>query len=273
MQPTKIPPATQQLVMKTLIDSTIVAFAGTSHQPTFLQNQHDTILFDFTIESVIFKSADGRQLNGWMLQPKDKTPVATILHLHGNGGCLLSQYKAIAPLTKKGFQVFMFDYSGYGFSEGKATRHHALEDALSALDYLKSRTDTRSNKLIIYGQSLGGHLSAVVATQRQNDIDGLVIEGAFSSHKDIGNYLVPVLGKIFVKQGYSALKSIPAYHKPLLVIHSTEDETIPFFMGKKIYDAANQPKEFYEVKKCHMCAPEFYTEEISDKIMAMLKEK
>ena len=168
---------------------------------------------------------------------------------------------------------FMFDYSGFGFSEGKPTRVHVLADALAALDYIKTRQDVNNTKLVIYGQSLGGHLSAVVAAKRENDISGLVIEGAFSSHKDIGGHMVPFFGKLFVKQGYSAIKSIKNFHKPLLVIHSTEDQTIPFYMGKKIFDNANQPKEFYEVKKCHICAPIFFTEEIADKIKKMLNEK
>jgi fermentation-respiration switch protein FrsA (DUF1100 family) len=201
-----------------------------------------------------------------MLKPKDKSASITILHLHGNAGCLLSQYTAISPLIKQGFQIFMFDYSGFGFSEGKATKKNVLIDALSTLDYLKTREDIKNTKLVLYGQSLGGHLSAVVGTKRQSEIDALVIEGAFSSHKDIGAYTIPVIGRIFVKQGYSAKRSIKDFHKPLLVIHSSEDETIPLYMGKRIFDAANEPKEFYEIRKCHMCGPDSYPSEIADKI-------
>ena len=118
---------------------------------------------------------------------------------------------------------------------------------------------------------MGGHLSAVIAEKRQNEIDGLVMEGAFSSHKDIANYFFPILGEIFVKQGYSALKSLKNYHKPLLIIHSTDDKTIPFYMGKKLYNAANNPKEFYQVEKEHISAPIYYSKEISEKIKSMLK--
>lgn len=273
LQPTKIPAATKQLTMRSGDDSVLVVFSGNDHQPVFIKNGKDTIDFNFTIESVSFKSTNGNLLNGWLLKPKNTDARITLLHFHGNGGCLLSQYRAISPLIEKGLQVFMFDYSGFGFSEGKATRNNVLKDALAALDYVKARPEVSHTQLVIYGQSLGGHLSAVVAAQRQNDIDGLVVEGAFSSHKDIANHMVPVLGKLFVKHGYSALKSIPFYTKPILVIHSTEDKTIPFFMGKKIYDKANQPKMFYEVKQCHICAPSFYANEIADKINAMLLAK
>lgn len=270
LQPTKIPVSTTQLSLKTADDSTVVSFSGEAHQPVFLKNGTDTITFDFSIESVNYKSANGNILNGWLLKPKNTIATTTLLHLHGNGGCLLSQFKAISPLVDKGFQVFMFDYSGFGFSQGKSTRKNVLTDALSTLDYLKTRPDVSNTTLLIYGQSLGGHLAAVVAAQRPNDISGLIIEGAFSSHKDIGGHMVPVLGKIFVKQGYSAVKFIKDFHKPVLVIHSTEDEMIPFYMGKKIFDNANAPKEFYEVKKCHICAPQFYADEIAEKIKKML---
>ena len=272
LQPTKIPAATTQLTLRTTEDSVQVLFSGNNHQPTFIKNANDTIAFDYTIESVLFKSNNGNLLNGWLLKPKHVTPTITLLHFHGNAGCLLSQFKAISPLVEKGLQVFMFDYSGFGFSEGKASRNNVLTDALSALDYLKTRSEITNTQLLLYGQSLGGHLSAVVAAQRQTDIKGLVMEGAFSSHKDIAAHMVPVLGKIFVKQGYSATKSIQNFYKPLLVIHSTEDKTIPFFMGKKIYEHANVPKEFYEVKECHICAPTFYADSIVGKIKAILKQ-
>jgi pimeloyl-ACP methyl ester carboxylesterase len=273
LQPTKIPGSTQKLLMKSASDTVLVLFAGTNHQPIFIKNNTDTISYNFTIESVLYKSKNGNTLNGWFLKPKNTTATSTLLHLHGNAGCLLSQFKAISPLAEKGFQVFMFDYSGFGFSEGKSTRNNVLTDALSSLDYLKSRDEVHNTKLLLYGQSLGGHLAAVVAAQRSAEIDGLITEGAFSSHKDIGGHMVPVLGKIFVKQGYSALNSIREFHKPLLVIHSSEDSTVPIFMGKKIFDAANTPKEFYEIKKCHICAPQYYPDEISEKIKKMLIEK
>jgi uncharacterized protein len=261
--------ATQQAIGRSK-DSIAVHFSGPHHQPTFIKNGKDTIAKSFTVESVTFKSSNGNNLNGWFLKPKNTSATVTLLHLHGNAGSLLSQFNAITPLIKNGFQVFMFDYSGFGFSEGKATRKNVLADALSALDYLKTREEIKNTKLVIYGQSLGGHLSAVVAAQRQNEVDGLVIEGAFSSHKDIAAKTVPVLGRIFVKEGYRATKSIKDFSKPVLIIHSTEDETIPFAMGKKIFGKANSPKEFYEVKKCHICAPNYYPDEISAKIKTML---
>lgn len=257
-------------------DTTKIFFNGETHQPVFTKNGKDTMQFDYTIESVVFTSKSGNKLHGWFIQPKDKKADITLLHFHGNAGNLLYQFQTMTPLAAKGFQIFMFDYSGFGFSEGKATRENVRLDANSALDYVKSRQEIQGTKLVIYGQSLGGHLSAVVGNDRQAEIDGLVIEGAFSSHHDVAAYmvrriaLVGGLARIMVKNGYSAKRSIQTFKKPLLVIHSTEDEVIPEYMGKKIYKKANTQKEFYEINKCHICGPIYYTDEIAGKIRKML---
>lgn len=272
LQPTKVPAGAKKLTMKSATDTTLVQFTADTYQPTFIKNGKDTINLDFSIESVVFESSNGNKLNGWLLKPKEATPTITLLHFHGNAGFLISQYQAMTPLIKYGFQIFVFDYSGFGFSEGKATRDNVLLDANSALSYVISRPDIKGTKLVIYGQSLGGHLSAVVAEQRQTEIDGLVIEGAFSSHKDIAAKTAGVFGRILVREKYSAYKFIRTYKKPVLVIHSTEDEVIPFRMGQKIFENANAPKTFYEIKKCHICGPEFYADSISFKIVNMLNE-
>lgn len=260
-------------------DTLYISFSGDNFQPTFLKHKTDTIQTNYTIESVVFKSANGHQLNGWMMKPKGTKPEKTILHFHGNAGNLLYQYSAMTPLLDYNFQIFIFDYSGFGFSGGRATKKNVLTDALSALDYVKSREDVKNTKLVLYGQSLGGHCSAVVAAKKQGVIDALVIEGAFSSHKDIAAHTMKhalhmgFMGRIFTKDGYNAKRSIKEYKKPLLVIHSTEDETIPFYMGQKIHAEANDPKEFYEIKKCHICGPSYYAESIAEKINSMLFPK
>lgn len=270
LKPTTIPATAKKATIKTVTDTTVFNFSGDNHQPTITQKNGQPVNLEYTIESVIFKSTNGNKLNGWFIKPKNISPTITLLHLHGNEGSLLNQYQAISPLLKSGFQIFVFDYSGFGFSEGKATRENILIDAISAFDYVKSRQEVTNTKLVIYGQSVGGHLSAVVATEKQLALDGLVIEGGFSSYKDIAGRKVPVIGKLFSKQGYSATNSIKNFRKPLLVIHSSEDKEVPFYMGKKIFDNANEPKEFYEIKNCHICGLTFYADEISTKIKSML---
>lgn len=242
-----------------------------TYQPLSLKSGDKDLSYDYTIESVVFKSKSGNNLNGWFLKPKNAEPTMTLLHLHGSSKNIYFHHEAIAPLLKEGFQIFTFDYSGFGLSEGKATRKNVLTDGLSALDYLKTRREINGTKLVVYGQSLGGHLAAAVGARRENDIDALVIEGAFSSHTDIANASIPILGKILVRERYPAKKEIRKYHKPLLVIHSVEDRRIPFYMGERIFKNANEPKEFYEIDKYHIGALQFYSEEIAAKIKKMVQ--
>lgn len=272
LHPAPMPANTSLVKQAAKNDTSYIYFEGDLHQPTFTNKSNKPVNLDFTVESFVFKSSNGHKLNGWLLKPKNVSPSYTLLHFHGNAGYLVSQYRAISPLINHGFQVFLFDYSGFGFSEGKATRKNVLKDANAALTYVKSRQETTGTKLLIYGQSLGGHLAAVVGAERQEEIDGLVIEGAFSSHKDVAATRAGFLAHIFVKELYSGKKSIKQYKKPLLVIHSSEDHVVPFKLGKKLFDAASTAKDFYEVQKCHICAPFYYHEEIAARIRNMFPE-
>jgi uncharacterized protein len=262
--------------VKTKTDSIIVSYKGSApYPPTFLQNGTDTIRTDYTTEAVMFSSSNGNTLNGWMLKPKSGTPTATLLNLHGNGGSILGQHVYIKAMLTQGFQIFVFDYSGYGFSNGEATRVNLLTDGIAAVDYLRTREDVKNTKLVLFGQSFGGHLAACVAAKREASIDALVIEGGFSNHKDLASDgakpFIAFMSRIFVKEIYAATDYIQKYHKPLLLIHSSEDKIIPFKMGQKVFTKANEPKELFEIKGSHLEGTSKYTKEIADKIKAMIK--
>jgi fermentation-respiration switch protein FrsA (DUF1100 family) len=272
LKPDRADPSAGSYIFFSPADTTKITFEGLLHQPVFRRMNGSEVPLGYTIESVVFKSATGNQLNGWMMTPKNVVPDITLFHLHGNSGWILTQSLIMLPLVKQGFRVFSFDYSGFGFSEGEATRDNVLADALSAFDYLTSRPEVQGNKVIVYGQSLGGHLSAVVAEKKQAQLDGLVVEGAFSSHDDIAGSRFPLIGPFMVKEKYVAKKAIRDFHKPLLVVHSREDKVIPFRLGEKIFKAANEPKSFLEIKGCHICGPRLYTEEIAARIRQLVNK-
>lgn len=276
LQPTKVTlfqPEKEHVILtvKTETDTTFVSFETNTYQPVFLNTKKDTISKNFTIKSHVFKNDKGNLLNGWLIKPENTVPDITLLHLHGNSGFVLTQYEALTPLLEYNFQIFIFDYSGFGFSEGEASRENVLNDSDAALHYVRNLDELKNTKLVVYGQSLGGHVAATVAEKREALIDGLVIEGAFSSHKDIAEKHAGFFGRLLVNEKYSAYKSVRTYHKPLLVIHSTEDEIVPFKMGKKIFENANEPKKFYSIDKCHLCGPHYYAKEIAQKIKDMME--
>lgn len=280
LRPGKLPPGTTRIrvVDRDSRDTTLIHFIGPDFEPQFLAVNQPNSKRSFIVESVLFKNTKGRMLNGWMIKPAGSETIhITLLHLHGNEGSLVSQYPAIVPLVKDGVQVFMFDYSGFGFSVGQATMQNIRADAEAALNYITSRADVKNTKVVIYGQSIGGHLAAVIAAENQTRIDGLVMEGAFSSPKDMAAYLVKktigvgFIGRALVRENYSANAALKNFYKPTLIIQSSEDEIVPFKMGQLLYNNANPPKAFYKIKGRHITGPRGYADSILTKIKAMLK--
>lgn len=253
---------------------TVTVLLGPGFQPTFADAGGKELPLPYTTESILIENSEGNKLNCWIVKPKNRETDACVLFLHGNGGNILSHYPAATQLAEQGFNVCIMDYSGYGFSTGKATRSSVLADASTVLRAMLQRDDMKGKKVIVYGQSLGGHLSATVARDNETVIDALVIEGAFSSHKDVAAHMAPYIApvaRLIVREQYSAKRSVKKVHKPALVIHSREDKMIPFRMGQRIYKAANTPKDFYEIKHGHIEGLTFYSDSIAARIRAMLK--
>ena len=261
-------PDTSQNSTYNLNSGATVKFDTVSFEPEFLDSLGNPMDLGYELDNFTFQGSSGK-LNGWHLKPQSE-PDVTIIHFHGNAGFLLSQIKAIDPLVGEGMEVFMFDYSGFGFSDGQATRKNVINDARYFVNYVIEQTMESNTLKVIYGQSLGGHLTAAVAHEVENLIDGIVIEGAFSSHSDIAGKVVPVLGNIFIQEMYSGKREIKNFSKPVLIIHSTEDQTIPFKHGQRLFKKANQPKTFFEIDKCHICGPKYYSKEIAKKIREIL---
>lgn len=224
---------------------------------------------DYIIRNKYFISSNGNRLNGWLLTSKKMKPIATILHFHGSAGNLLTQYQLILPLIDYGFQIFIFDYSGYGCSEGEPTHKTILQDGYSALQYINKQDDFRDTKTILYGQSYGGYLASIIGSNSQESVDVIVIEGAFSTLKKEAKYKAPVFGN-FVKSGIHADKEIQKNYKPVLIIHSKEDQMVPIKLGQEIFDNANYPKEFYEIDGGHISGLQRYSSEIANKIHRMI---
>ncbi len=231
-----------------------------------------------TVENVYFRSADSSLLHGWFIKPRSGKILGTILHFHGNAGNIGYYAPFLMPLVQAGFQGMVWDYEEYGISEGKASQEHVLEDGIAALDFIRRRADVKGTKLILFGQSLGGHLAVVVAAREQKKLDGLIVEGAFSSHHDIIAYhgwrkywAPPFLSRMIVPSRYSAKEVVAQITIPKLFIHSSEDQVCPFFMGQKLFNKAVAPKEFWEVKGGHCKSALLYKDEFVGHFVKMSK--
>jgi pimeloyl-ACP methyl ester carboxylesterase len=235
-------------------------------EPHFYYSKTGAPEKNYTLENCFYPNANGDSLNAWIFRPTVPFNGTTLFFVHGNAGNVVYNYRLVTPFVERGYKVFLFDYSGFGFSQGKSTRKNVLKDGNSSFEYLLSMEEFKDDNILIYGQSLGGHLATVLAKQNQHNIDGLVIEGAFSSHDDIAADRASFLGRWFVGEFYSAKDSIPLIEKPILVIHSRSDAVIPFEHGKLLYETATEPKAFYEIDSAHVLGPLYFADSIVAKM-------
>lgn len=201
--------------------------------------------FGVTVEDWFFTAQDGVQLHGWYA-PSEGAP-HTLLWFHGNAGNIshrLDQLKMLLERVK--VNVFILGYRGYGRSEGSPDEAGLYKDAQAAYDYLVSQKNARANQLVLYGQSLGGAVAVDLALARP--CAGLIIESSFTSAKDMAKKLYPFLPlHYFLGVKFDSAAKIARLHLPVLIMHGTEDEVIPYELGQKLFAAANEPKEFYPI--------------------------
>jgi len=197
------------------------------------------------VEDVWFSASDGVKLHGWYFPNPDAQ--ATLLFFHGNAGNLSHRLDNIRDLVPLGLNVFIFDYRGYGRSEGSPDEPGILLDAQAAYDILIQTRNATPERLILFGRSLGGVFAA--HTARHNACAGLILEATFTDARDMANKMVPFLPIGFaLRSKLDAVNQVPHITVPKLFLHGTVDEIIPYRLGRKLYDAAAQPKEFYDIE-------------------------
>jgi len=201
-------------------------------------------------ESVTFKSKDGTKLHGWFVPAVGKA-IATVIHFHGNAQNLSSHFSFVRWLPEKGFNLFVFDYRGYGKSEGKPDREGVHEDGVAALNYIRARKDIDPDKLFVFGQSLGGAVAIrAIADAGASGIRAVVLESTFDSYTAIAKEKAPdLLASLFISDKLSPDDVIADLSPvPMLFIHGTSDRIVPYARGKRLFDLAKEPKELWTIK-------------------------
>ena len=200
-----------------------------------------------SFEDVYFKTRDDVKLNGWLV--KSPGASAMVLFAHGNGGNIGDRMEKIQRFHALGVNVFVFDYRGYGRSEGKPTEKGIYSDTLAAYDYLARRPDLSSRFFIAYGESLGGAPTVELAVRRH--LAGLIVDSSFSSARDMAQKMYPYLPTFLMSVRMNSADKIKTVTVPKLFIHSQEDEIVPYQLGRKLFDAAPEPKEFLTIRGGH----------------------
>ena len=200
---------------------------------------------DLEFQDVFFAAEDGTKLHGWYC-PAEK-PRAVVLIAHGNAGHVASRAPWLRYLQSKArVSVFMFDYRGYGRSEGTPTVEGAIQDATAARAKLRELASVKDSEMILMGESLGGAI--VVQLAAKSPPRGLILQSTFSSLRDVADVHYPKLSWLVPRDKLDSATQIAAFRGPLLQSHGTADRTIPFASGQKLFRAANEPKEFVAIK-------------------------
>ncbi|MBY5936642.1 alpha/beta hydrolase [Marinobacter nauticus] len=225
----------------------------------------DRLNLDF--EDVYLDTADGENLHGWWLPALTDEPAkGTIYYLHGNAQNVSAHILNVAWLPEQGYNVFTIDYRGYGQSTGAPDIEGALHDVETGLRWLTHQEHTEERPLYLLGQSLGGALGIALAsewTQRneQPALDGIILDGTFSGFRYIAREKLDQFWLTWPFQ-YPLSWTIPDDYEgtdriadlspvPVMVIHSVRDGIIPFEHGVRLYEAAEQPKEFLQTDTPH----------------------
>jgi uncharacterized protein len=195
-------------------------------------------------EEVWFKTADGVRLYGWLFHAKAQTPAATVIYFHGNGGNLSYCDWVGSSLSERGFDVLLFDYRGYGRSEGEPTDERGVyADADAAYDFVVRGRGVPAERVVLYGQSLGTAAAVDVASRQR--CGALVLESGLSSAGDMAGAIMPWLPRFarrLTKNKFDSVGKLPRVRCPVLVAHGEHDRVVPAWQGRKLFDAAPGPK-------------------------------
>lgn len=202
-------------------------------------------------EELFIDSPTGSPLHAWFFPgaADDLRKEFVFLFCHGNGGNLTSRPGYYRAILSTGAGLLTFDYRGYGRSAGVPSEAGTYEDAFAAYDWLRQR-GVPAGRIIVWGESLGGGIASKVAAERE--VAGLVLQSTFTSIPDVGAELFPFLPvKLLATIHYNTRERLPEIHRPVVVMHSRADETIPFAHGESNFAAAGGPKAFVELDGGH----------------------
>jgi fermentation-respiration switch protein FrsA (DUF1100 family) len=207
-------------------------------------------------EDVFFETPDGVRLHGWFLRPNGKLR-GTILFLHGNAGNISTHVGAVLWLAMEGYQVFLFDYRGYGRSGGTPGMEGIHVDALAAIDRLFRTEGVDKDRIVVFGQSLGGAVAvyAVANSPHRDRIRALVIDSAFSGYRRIAREKISKVVLLWPFQAPLSLLVTDRYSPsrwigrigpvPVLIIQGDADKVVSVRHGERLYRLAKEPKKLW----------------------------
>ena len=208
---------------------------------------HDLVATNFT--EVRFQNSKKQTIHGCYFSYQKINPtgtlIGTILYCHGNGENV-SKLLDWAEQMRSEFQcnVLVFDYAGYGKSDGKPTAPGVLDDGLAAMNFLIEHEKIPVEQIIPYGFSLGGSVAVDVASKHK--VKALIVESSFTSLGEMGRKMFPFIpAEYFLWEQLASIKKIGNVRCPIFISHGQADQVIPFSQGERLFESANEPKTFF----------------------------
>jgi fermentation-respiration switch protein FrsA (DUF1100 family) len=190
-------------------------------------------------EEITLTAADGTRILAWHVAPRAGKPL--VLYFHGNGGALQHRVPRFAPLVADGTGLLALSYRGYGGSEGSPSENGFIADAIALYDFARARYP--ADKIVLWGESIGGGVALAVAAQKP--VSALILEAPFSSAVDVGAGAYPFVPvRLLMKDQFRSDLRIKQVKAPLLVMHGAADNVVPIALGEKLFALASEPKRF-----------------------------
>jgi len=206
---------------------------------------------EYTIEHerIKYRTRDGILIDAWYVPVEDA--VGVVLFCHGNAGNISQRIDSFKLFAKLKLSSFIFDYRGYGYSEGYPTEEGTYLDAEGAWDYMVNELKIPPEKILVFGRSLGGGIATYIAMN--HNPRALIIESSFMSAKVMAGQIFPFAPRsLLLRFKYNSIDRMKDIHCPTLIIHSQEDAVIPYSHGVALFNAANPPKKFLRINGAHL---------------------
>ena len=199
-------------------------------------------------EDVDFESADGVALHGWFVAAE--AAIGTVIIFHGNAGNISHRLDTLRIFNALGLNSFIFDYRGYGQSAGRPTEPGTYLDAEAAWRYIVETQGIAPQRVLLFGRSLGAAIAARQATIQAPA--ALIVESAFTSARDLAAELYPIFPvRLLARLDYGTQRFVPDSDAPLLIVHSRDDDIVPFAHGQTLLETAGERGTLLEIRGDH----------------------
>ena len=210
------------------------------YHPSENNYQGDKIQFDY--DEIFIKVGEEIKLKSWIIE-KDFKKHKTLVIFHGNAGHLSNRIYKLNELYKLNINILLISWRGFSGNKGSPTEQNLYKDAEAAIKWLNEK-NINNNQIILYGESLGSGVA--VELGKKNNFNSIILESPFTSIENSAKIYYPYLPvRFLLKDRYDSISKIKKINSPILIMHGKKDDIVPFFMGKKLFEKANSPKDSY----------------------------